>query len=63
MEKKYTKRQVVYAKSRPSVKLVIRWHIDHIYYCHVLGDPKHREQVYFEQELTTNPGVHGYSYT
>ncbi|MFI5204788.1 MAG: hypothetical protein ACHQF2_09860 [Flavobacteriales bacterium] len=45
--------EVVYAKTKPGVKLVIRRYIDRIYYCQVEGDSKQREQVYFERELLT----------
>jgi hypothetical protein len=53
MENKYKEGEVVYAKTKPTIRLVIRRYIDRIYYCTVEGNPKLREEVYFERELLT----------
>ena len=52
MENKYIEGQEVYSISNPSVKLVVRRYVDRIYYCKVQSDPKKKELVYFERELT-----------
>jgi hypothetical protein len=52
MENKYKEGEIVYAKTDPSLKLIIRRYIDRIYYCRVPEDPSREELVYFERELT-----------
>lgn len=47
----YTEGEVVYAKERPEVALVIRRYIDRIYYCKNQKDPLEKERVYFDREL------------
>lgn len=53
MENKFKQGEVVYAKTKLSVKLVIRRYIDRMYYCTVQENPQQREEVYFERELVT----------
>lgn len=51
MENKFKTGEIVYAKSDPGVKLVVKRHIDRIYYCQIHNDPQQKERVYFEREL------------
>ncbi|RBW55888.1 hypothetical protein DS884_15045 [Tenacibaculum sp. E3R01] len=51
MESKYKAGDVVYAKARPFVMLVIRIYARKIYYCRVQNDLLAKELVYFEREL------------
>lgn len=51
MENKFKEGQVVYAKTNPALKLVIRRYVDRIYYCKVQENPNQKEHVYFEREL------------
>ncbi|MCA6074650.1 hypothetical protein [Fulvivirga sedimenti] len=47
----YIAGDVVYAKTDPGRKLVIRRYIDQVYYCNVEDNREGRELVYFEREL------------
>jgi hypothetical protein len=51
MDNKFKTGEIVYAKSEPGIKLIVKRHIDRIYYCQVHNDPNARERVYFEREL------------
>ena len=52
MISKFKDGEVVYARTDPDRKLVIRRSLDTIYYCKVADDPKRvSELVYFEREL------------
>lgn len=51
MEGKYKKGDIVCAKVKPSVILVVRIYARKIYYCTIKNDPSARELVYFEREL------------
>ena len=54
MGPRYKEGDVVYAKVNPALKLVIRRHVDSIYYCTIQKDPKLKELVYFERELMSD---------
>jgi len=51
VQNKYEAGDVVYAKEKPTLKLVVRRYIDQIYYCKIQDDPDHKDLVYFEREL------------
>lgn len=51
MEDKYKIGDVVCAKVRPLVALVVRIYARKVYYCTVKNDPSAKELVYFEREL------------
>lgn len=51
MEDEYKKGDIVCAKVRPLVPLVIRIYARKIYYCTVKNDPSAKELVYFGREL------------
>ena len=51
MEGEYKKGDVVCAKVRPLVALVVRIYVRKIYYCNVKNDPSAKELVYFGREL------------
>lgn len=57
MENKFQEREVVYGANEPNLKLVIRRYVDRIYYCKVQDDPEQKERVYFERELSYEPGT------
>lgn len=44
---------VVFAKVNPSLALVVRRYVHHIYYCKRQDHPEMKELVYFERELFT----------
>lgn len=46
--------EIVFAKSDPSLKLIVRRFVDRIYYCRIQIDPLQKERVYFERELTSS---------
>ena len=48
--------QVVYALSNPGVKLIVRRFTHRIYYCFPKDDPSGKGLVFFERELTDQPG-------
>ena len=52
MENIFPEGSVVYAKEVPTLKLVVRRYVDHIYYCTIPEDPSHKDLVYYERELT-----------
>lgn len=43
--------EVVCALVNPTLKLIIRRYVDHIYYCKIQQDPARKELVYFDREL------------
>lgn len=52
MESKFKEGEVVYARTDPDRRLIIRRCLDAIYYCKIMDDPKRvTELVYFEREL------------
>ena len=51
MENKFNDGEEVYAKIKPTQKLIIRCFKNRIYYCKIKGDPALKELVYFEREL------------
>jgi hypothetical protein len=51
MQSKYKVGGIVYAKTNPALKLIIRRYVDGIYYCKVQDDLERKELVYFEREL------------
>jgi hypothetical protein len=55
MENKYKEGESVYAIAIPAQQLIVRRYVDRIYYCGILGNPKHKELVYFERELMQTP--------
>ncbi len=51
MVKRYKKGDLVYAKVRPSVILVVRFYIRNIYHCSVQNDSKANILLYLDSEL------------
>lgn len=51
MENKYKEGEIVYAKLKPEVKLIIRRYIDRVYFCKIHDDPNQKELAYFEREI------------
>ncbi|MGZ3882648.1 MAG: hypothetical protein ACXVPQ_01835 [Bacteroidia bacterium] len=56
MENKYQEGEEVVAKADPTLLLLVRRYVDHIYYCKVKEEPSRQELVYFERELTSVKG-------
>ena len=54
VQNKYNVGDHVYAKTDPTLELVIRRYIDRVYYCKIGEDPKQKELVYYERELVEN---------
>ena len=52
----FSEGQIVYAKSNPGVKLIVRRYTGRIYYCMTKEDPSVKGLVFFERELTSDPG-------
>lgn len=50
-ENKYEAGNIVYAKSDPDVKLVVRRYLKRIYYCKFYDEPDRKELAMFEREL------------
>lgn len=48
---RYKKGDLVYAKVRPCVTLVVRLYVRKVYYCAIHNDPTANELVYFDSEL------------
>jgi len=59
MTKRYKKGDLVYAKVRPSVLLVVRLYIRKIYHCAIQNDSTANELLYFDSEL--RPYISGIS--
>lgn len=57
VQNKYTAGDHVYAKVKPSLELVIKRYIDHVYYCEIHKDPTRKELAYYEKELVENPAM------
>lgn len=55
MENKFKEGEVVYATAAPETALVIRRYVDRVYYCKLVSDPEHKDLVYFERELQSQP--------
>ena len=53
----YAEGQIVFAKSNPGVKLIIRRYIDRMYYCRTKDDASLAELALFEREITDKQGV------
>ena len=51
MEKRFEIGDVVCAKVKPSIALVVRLYARRIYYCNLQNQPSANEQVYFDREL------------
>lgn len=47
----YTEGTAIRAKANPDLPLVISKYYQRIYYCAIVGDPKHKQFAYFEREL------------
>ena len=56
MEKRYKKGDLVYAKVRPSVILVVRLYVRKVYYCAIQNNTAANELVYFDSELRPYTG-------
>ncbi len=54
MENKYKEGQIVYSKTEPNLKLMVRRYVSRIYYCKIVEDPTRKELVYFERELSSD---------
>lgn len=50
-DNKFKTGDAVYARIYPNVKLLVRLHIDAIYFCRVADTVGRSELVYFEKEL------------
>lgn len=59
MESKFKEGEVVYDRSRPSQKLIVRRFVSNVYYCKVTDNTTLKDLVYFERELMSgeNPLV------
>jgi hypothetical protein len=55
VEPKFKAGEIVYERVRPSQKLIIKNHSGLIYYCLPEEHPHHKELVFFERELMSNP--------
>ncbi|MGW9684435.1 hypothetical protein [Flagellimonas sp. 2504JD1-5] len=53
MENRFKIGDVVCAKVRPSVSLVVRLYARKVYYCAIQNDPLANELVYFDRELNS----------
>ena len=51
VNKRYKKGELVFAKVRPCVTLVVRLYIRNVYYCTIQNDPAAGELIYFDSEL------------
>jgi len=47
----YKEGTVICAKENPGLQLIITKYFQRIYYCAVIGEPKHKILAYFEREL------------
>jgi hypothetical protein len=47
----YSLGTILQAKENPGISLIIMGYLKRIYYCAILGDPKHKQRAYFEREL------------
>lgn len=56
MENKYQVNEVVYNKTVPPLKLVVKSHCQGVYYCQPQEDATGQELRYLESELTTAQG-------
>lgn len=59
---KYKEGEVVYQKTNPTEKLVIRRYLNRVYYCTSQNDPKFKELALFEREIDTDPYVENPEY-
>ncbi|MBO0323845.1 hypothetical protein J0X14_16160 [Muricauda sp. CAU 1633] len=50
-KKEYQRGDLVYAKVRPTVLLVVRLYVRKVYYCAIQNDPAKNELVYLASEL------------
>jgi len=48
---KYKKGDLVFAKVRPGVVLVVRLYVRKVYYCAITNNPGANELVYYDSEL------------
>jgi hypothetical protein len=55
IENKYKKGEVVFERTHPTQKLVVRRFADRVYYCLAQENPAQKELVYFERELMADP--------
>ena len=53
-ENKYEPGDVVYDRTRPAQKLVVKRYENQLYYCKPQENLNQKELVYFERELVTN---------
>jgi hypothetical protein len=51
MENKFKRGDIVYAKSSPKLKLVVRHFASRIYYCQILNIKDAKDLVFYEREL------------
>lgn len=51
MDNTYTAGDIVYPRTNPTLRLIVRRYVDRIYYCRVKDDSDRKELVYFEREL------------
>lgn len=54
MENKFQEGDFVYAKTDPTLKLVVRRYLKRIYYCKMREYPNGRDLVYFEKDLVAD---------
>ncbi|TXN35242.1 hypothetical protein FVB32_11685 [Flagellimonas hymeniacidonis] len=57
VESRYKIGDIVCAKVRPSVLLVVRLYARKVYYCTIQNDPLANELVYFDRELKSCDGI------
>ncbi|NAY91202.1 hypothetical protein GTQ34_04655 [Muricauda sp. JGD-17] len=57
MENRFKKGDVVCAKVRPSVSLVVRLYARRVYYCTTQNNPSEKELVYFDRELKSYDAI------
>lgn len=55
MVNKYKEGEVVYERTRPMQKLIVRRFLSNVYYCKPMDALKSKDLVYFERELMGAP--------
>lgn len=59
MDNKFKEGEVVYDRSRPSQKLIVRRFVSNVYYCRATDNSTLKDLVYFERELMAeNKKIH-----
>ncbi|UII32800.1 hypothetical protein LVD17_03000 [Fulvivirga ulvae] len=56
-ENKYKEGDIVYEKTNPDVKLVVRRYLNRIYYCKFQDDAGRKELALYEREIGASPAI------